>query len=499
VFARLLSTDLRLTFPLRSRLSRIVATFAVACLLGAGPARAAEPPAFTQAELDQMLASIALFPDALLSQVLMASTYPSDVARAADWAYANRHLEGDAAVTAVQDKPWDPSVQSLVAFPQALAMLGEDPRWVRNLGDAFLAQPGEVMDSVQYLRARARDAGNLESNENQIVTIEPAPPPPQVIVVNAPPPPAQIITIAPANPQVVFVPIYHPSWAFGPWWHPAFPPFFFPPPPRWGWGWGWGPTVRVGVWWGPGIHVRHSMWGGVNWHQRNVNINVNHWNTINVNRRIDSRDRNVNWRHDGSNRHGTRYRGAATRDRLQPPVGDPRTREAYRGRDLQRDNARGELSNRMGGAGGNPRNPASTDRGSLNNVDRSQLPQRPAGGAAGAGGNPRNPATREDRGSIDRSQVPPLSGTGGNPRNPAGTGVNRGQVQNRAANVDPAQRQNWNNAAAGINRDNAMRGAGNAAQTRQQVDRGTASLGSMQQQQRNSGQQPQRGTGPRRQ
>ena len=465
--ARDVPPGLPLTLSARSGLARLAGAFVVACLMAAGPARAAEPQPFTQAELDQMLASIALFPDALLSQVLMASTYPSDVARAADWAYANRHLEGDAAVTAVQDKPWDPSVQSLVAFPQALAMLGEDPRWVRNLGDAFLAQPGEVMDSVQYLRARARDAGNLESNENQIISVEPAPPPPQVIVVNAPPPPAQIITIVPANPQVVFVPVYHPSWAFGPWWHPAFPPFFFPPPPRWGWGWGWGPTVRVGVWWGPGIHVRHSMWGGVNWHQRNVNINVNHWNTINVNRRIDSRDRNVNWRHDGSNRHGTRYRGAATRDRLQPPVGDRRTREAYRGRDLQRDNARGELSNRMGGAGGNPRNPASTDRGSLNNVDRSQLP--------------------------------PLSGTGGNPRNPAGTGVNRGQVQNRAANVDPAQRQNWNNAAAGINRDNAMRGAGNAAQTRQQVDRGTASLGSMQQQQRGSGQQPQRSAGSRRQ
>jgi hypothetical protein len=207
----------------------------VACLLAVGPVRAAEPKPFTAAQLDQMLVSIALFPDALLSQVLMASTYPSDVAEAVDWAYAHRdRFEGDAAVEAVRDKPWDPSVQSLVAFPQVLAMFWESPQWVRDLGDAFLAQPGEVMDSVQCLRSKAKAAGNLESNEQQRIAIESAPPPPQAIVVNAPPPPTQIITIVPANPQVVFVPIASPVWVFDPWWHPAFPPFFFPPPPRWG-------------------------------------------------------------------------------------------------------------------------------------------------------------------------------------------------------------------------------------------------------------------------
>ena len=239
-----------IVLSLRSRFLRAAAAFVMACLLAVASARAAEPPPFTAAELDQMLASIALFPDALLSQVLMASTYPSDVALAVDWAYAHRKLEGDAAVQAVQDKPWDPSVQSLVAFPQVLAMLGENPQWVRDLGDAFLAQPGDVMDSVQFLRAKAKDAGNLASNEQQVVAVEPAPPPPQIIVVNAPPPPTQIITIVPANPQVVFVPIYNPVWAFGPWWHPGFPPFFFPPPPRWGWGWSSAPSTPAsgGAW-----------------------------------------------------------------------------------------------------------------------------------------------------------------------------------------------------------------------------------------------------------
>ena len=151
------------------------------------PARADEPPPFTAAQLDQMLAPIALFPDALLSQVLMGATYPADVALAVEWAYAHRPLEGDAAVKAARDEPWDPSVQSLVAFPQALAMLGENPQWVQDLGDAFLGQPGEVMDSVQLLRSRAKDAGNLSTDEHMVVSVEAAPPPPQVIVVNAPP------------------------------------------------------------------------------------------------------------------------------------------------------------------------------------------------------------------------------------------------------------------------------------------------------------------------
>ena len=485
------SCRLPIVLSLRSRLLRAAAAFGVAGMLAVAPARAAEPPPFTAAELDQMLAPIALFPDALLSQVLMASTYPSDVAQAVEWAYAHRKLEGDAAVKAVQDKPWDPSVQSLVAFPQVLAMFGESPQWVRDLGDAFLDQPGEVMDSVQFLRAKAKEAGNLASNEHQVIAVEPAPPPPQVIVVNAPPPPTQIITIVPANPQVVFVPIFNPVWAFGPWWHPGFPPFFFPPPPRWGWG--WGSVVHTGIWWGVGIGVSNALWGGVDWRRRDVNINVNRWNNINVNRRIDSRDRDVSWRHDVRNRHGVPYRGAATRDRLQQAVGDARGRDEYRGRDVQRDRARQELADRVG--------TQNLDRDALRNIDRSQLPQRP--GASDAGSQPcaiapptstasqvaesrrqRRPVasaeSRRQRRPLaiaeSRRQCRPFASCRIAPRN-----VDRSQLQNRAANVDRSQLQNRNANAAAINRDNALRGAGNAAQTRQQIDRGTASRGAMQQ------------------
>jgi len=487
--------------------------FVVGCLLAAGSALAAEPKPFTAAELDQMLAPIALFPDALLSQALMASTYPSDVAQAVDWAYAHRKVEGDAAVEAVQDKPWDPSVQSLVAFPQVLAMFGENPQWVRDLGDAFLAQPGEVMDSVQFLRAKAHDAGNLTSNEYQTIGFEPAPPPPPTIVVNAPPPPTQIITIIPTNPQVVFVPIFNPRWAFGPWWHPAFPPFFFPPPPRWGWG--WGSAAHAGFWWGVGIGVSNSLWGGVDWRRRDVNINVTRWNNININHRIDSRDRDVSWRHEVRNRQGVPYRDAATRDRLQQRVGDARARDEYRGREAQRDRAREELANRVGAQ--------NLDRDALRNIDRSQLPPRP--GATDGSGNLRDRAASVDRGAVqdraanvdraqlqnraanidrgqlqdraqsvdrsrlqgqasqmDRSQLQSRAATVDRSQiQNRAAGVDRAQLQNRAGGVNRSQVQNRNASAATINRDNALRGAGNAAQTRQQIDRGTASRAAMQQ------------------
>ena len=450
-----------------SIMRKIAVFFSMALLLGAAPARAADPPAFAAAQLDQMLAPIALFPDALLSQVLMATTYPSQVGQAADWAFANRDLKGDDAVKAVQDKSWDPSVQSLVAFPQVLAMLGEKPEWVRDLGDAFLAQPGAVMDSVQFLRSKARAAGNLSSNEQQIVTVEAAPPAPQTIVVNAPPPPTQIIVIAPAQPQAIFVPIFNPLFIFGPWWHPLFPPFFVPPPVRWGFGWS---VVGSAIWWGTAIGVRNALWGGVNWNTRNVNINVNQWNNINVNNRITSNDRNVNWNHNPGNRQGMPYRDASTRNRIQQNSFGGR--EDYRGREDQRAQARAALSDRVGAE--------NLNRDALRDIDRNQIPQRLP---AGSGATMQDRAANIDRNqaqnraaNVDRSQIQDRAGNidrGQVPSRPAN--IDRSQAQNRADAANRAQLQNRNESAARNNRDNALRGADNGGQARQQIDRGAAS------------------------
>ena len=152
------------------------------------PAQAQDAKPFTKEQLDQMTAQVALYPDSLLAQLFMATTYPDDFAAAARWSKAHPDAKGDEAVRMVENEPWDPSVASLVAFPEALITLGEKPDYVRNLGDAFLAQPEDVMDSVQRLRHAAQKAGNLKSTEQQKVIVEQAPPPPP-LPAGAPPPP----------------------------------------------------------------------------------------------------------------------------------------------------------------------------------------------------------------------------------------------------------------------------------------------------------------------
>src|SRR5690242_21301783 len=129
------------------------------------------PPnaAATQPELDQMLAPIALYPDSLLSQILMASTYPLEVVEAARWSRANPGLKGEDAVDAVEQRDWDPSVRSLAAFPQVLAMMDQQIEWTARLGDVFIAQEPQVMETVQNLRQRAYQAGNLRSTEQAYV------------------------------------------------------------------------------------------------------------------------------------------------------------------------------------------------------------------------------------------------------------------------------------------------------------------------------------------
>ncbi|MFO1397235.1 MAG: DUF3300 domain-containing protein [Burkholderiales bacterium] len=410
------------------RAARVVLALLFAAPLAAGAQNA---PTFSTQQLDQMLAPIALYPDALLSQVLMASTYPTDVADAVVWAKANQSIKGDAAVKAVQDKPWDPSVQSLVAFPQVLAIMGEKPSWVQDVGDAFLADPNAVMDSVQRLRQKAQAAGNLKSSDQVSVTTEPAPPPTQPVAAGAPPPPQQIIVIQPANPQVVYVPTYNPTVVFGPWWYPSYPPVYIPPPPGWGFVAG---AVSAGIAWGVAAGVSNALWGGMNWGRGDVNINVNRYNNINVNNRINANTNNVNWRHNADNRGGVPYRDANSRNQYNRPVNGTQNRQDYRGRDAQRAQAESALSNRVGSENMN--------RQALQNVDRSTLQNRGGGGEFGGG-------ARDN-----------LSA-------------------NRGGNVDMNRMQQQQNARG--NADNAFRGAGDGAATRQQADRGAQSRQAMQQ------------------
>jgi hypothetical protein len=261
---------------------------------------------FTQAELDQMLAPVALYPDALLSQVLMAATYPLEVVEAARWTRANPGLSGDAAVRAAENQDWDPSVTSLVAFPQILQRMDEQLQWTQNLGDAFLAQEPSVMDTVQQLRRRAQAAGNLQSNE-QIRVVQQGP----TILVQSP-------------PQVVYVPYYDPLVVYGPWWHPAYRPVVWAPwpgyvRPR--------PGVSVGLWFGSPVGVNlNFFFGDFDWGRRQVRVVrpdvhyyrpprvIVHNHTTVINRNVTI-ERNT-WQHDPHHRRGAAYRSPEVRQRF---------------------------------------------------------------------------------------------------------------------------------------------------------------------------------------
>ena len=205
-----------------------------------GPAPAA-PTASTPAksgtflpeELEQMVAPIALYPDPLLAQVLMASTYPLEIVEAARWKTANASVTGDAVAEALKKEDWDPSVKSLVTFPDVLAMMDKEIAWTQKLGDAFLAQQAALMDAVQRLRAKAKAEGTLMSSKEQNVIEEAPPPPPADAAPAAAAAPAQttIIKIEPADPEVVYVPTYNPTVVYGTWPYPAYPPYapYYPP------------------------------------------------------------------------------------------------------------------------------------------------------------------------------------------------------------------------------------------------------------------------------
>ncbi|PTQ70578.1 DUF3300 domain-containing protein [Pseudomonas sp. GV071] len=303
--------------------------------------RAAEPAApaateqvFSVEELDQMLAPLALYPDALLAQVLMAATYPGDVADAAAWSKANPKATGDDAVRQVASQPWDPSVQSLVAFPAVLVTLGQDPAWVQRVGDAFLAKPDAVMDSVQRLRRQAKEAGNLSSNDKQKVSEKPA--------TTATSSSTQTIIIESADPQVIYVPSYNPTVVYGTWPYPTYPPVYYPPPP----GYYLGSAVAAGIGFAVGVAVIDSIWGDCNWDNGDIDIDVNRYNTINDNRQLNVQDKT--WKHNPTHRDGVPYRDRTSREQYGQRLANGDQREALRGRDTaaERDRARQSLEKR---------------------------------------------------------------------------------------------------------------------------------------------------------
>jgi hypothetical protein len=347
---------------------------------------------FSQEELDQMVAPIALYPDSLLAQILMAATYPLEVVQADRWIRANRNLTGDQFNDALDQKDWDPSVKALVPFQQVLSMMDERLEWTQKLGDAFLDQQDEVMNTVQQLRAKARAAGNLRDTEEETVIAEDGD-----------------IEIEPAQPDVVYVPVYDPTVIYGPWWYPAFPPFFFLPPSGVVIGFhgrmGFGRGIGVGRSWG-------HAWG--HWDWRNHHLNVNTDRRINLNRNIDIAATNVQttrWQHDPSHRKGISYRNEATRQRYGQLAKGAETRRDFRGFEQQTRYQRAPVATRQS---------FEQQRGTAGSVQKSPdlSKNKSAFGGVGWGSDVR---TQSNRGFQSRQSMP-SRGTGG---------VSRGNVGGR--------------------------------------------------------------------
>jgi hypothetical protein len=421
---------------LSGRRRMLALSLATLALLGL-PMRAqaqTERKAFSPAELDQILAPIALYDDALLSQVLMAASYPLEIVEAARWSQANPNLKGDAAVTAVADKTWDVSVKSLVAFPSILKQLNEHLDWTQKLGDAMIGQQQDVAVSIQRLRAKAAAAGTLKTGKEQTVSTQTQGS-------------ETIIAIQPTDPQVVYVPSYDPNTAYGQWSDPAYPPTYYPT----------GGALLTGLAWGVGIAAAGAMFGGWNWGYGGGNSYTN----INANRAANI-DRNFNranvgtggrWQHDVNHRKGVAYRDPATRQQFGQSRPGADQRQQFRGQLEGRGGAGGPGgiggpggAGRPGGVGGpgGPGGPGGAGRaGGVGGPGGVGGAGRP-GGVGGAGGAGR-PGGVGGAGGAGRPGGIGGAGGAGRPGGGGGgnglSGVNRGQQVNREAQRGRAQQQ----------------------------------------------------------
>ncbi|SPE23901.1 conserved exported hypothetical protein [Candidatus Sulfopaludibacter sp. SbA3] len=305
-----------MTLGIRSNWLRITAVICTAGLVpGDVPmfaqeqtAGAAAPKLRSPDQLNSLVAPLALYPDPLLAQVLAASTYPLEIVQCARWLTKNSKLTGENLTKAAAKQPWDPSVQALVAFPEALKMLDANIQWTQDIGNAFLDQQSDVMDSIQRMRKKAKDGGKLETTKEQNVEVK--------TIENK-----TIIEIQPSNPQVIYVPSYDPVVVYGAAPYYAYPAVAYP----------YGAVAATAaISFGVGV-MMGAFWGGccggggwgwnAGWSNNNININNNFnnrygYNSGNRNNIGNGNRGNGNWQHNPEHRRSTPYSNRDTAQRF---------------------------------------------------------------------------------------------------------------------------------------------------------------------------------------
>jgi Protein of unknown function (DUF3300) len=339
-----------------------VITCAILLVPGNAPvsARQVQQPAEESAkipadQLDALVAPIALYPDPLLSQTLVASTYPLEIMQLQQWLEKNKGLKDKALVDAVSKQPWDPSIQAMAALPQVVKRLAVDIQWTTDLGNAFLAQESDVMDAVQRMRLKAQGTGALVSNEQQKVETK--------VIENK-----SVVVVEQAQPQVVYVPEYNPIAVYGPAVYP-YPPIYYPP-------YSGGVVAASAISFGVGVAMG-AAWGGgwgwgAGWGHNDITINRN--NNFNRNTNISGNRTGRNtWQHNPQHRGGAPYSDRATANRFGSNARGDSLASRRKGAQQQITRQKGNL--------GSP-----GDRGGLGNRPGAGNLGGAAGGRSGAGG-----------------------------------------------------------------------------------------------------------------
>jgi hypothetical protein len=326
-------------------------------------------------QLDSLVAPIALYPDPLLAQTLVAATYPLELIQLQQWLAKHSDLKDKALADAVAKEPWDPAIQSMAAVPEVVKRLADDIQWTTQLGDAFLDQQGDVMDAVQRMRKKAEEKGSLTSNKEQTVETK---------VVEQ----KTVIVVQPTNPEVIYVPSYNPTVVYPPPIYP-YPPVYYPP---------YVPGAAL-VSFGVGMAMGAAIWGGsccgMGWGGNNVNVNVNNNFNRNTNANINrgGGSGNGNWQHNSQHRGGAPYSNKATASK-------------YGGQSAGNRQASGGGSRGTGGASASTRSSGGAGAG--------------AGGTSRAGGGAGASANSASRGGGSSSSA--RSGGGSSSRSGGSSG-----------------------------------------------------------------------------